>query len=137
MKAINIGFSTEDDGLWLEEVKDLQRFEWLYFIKDGLQWGDPKPVTEALEDLDKEFQEMNKGVEYEGKDEFLAEWAAKMEKFKALVKDQPGVAISWGIEYDANLLFVFDGSVDQIKALNDVDMDDPSQYDKTTNIETA
>ena len=130
MKAINIGYSTEDSGMWLELIPNLQRYEWLYFIKDQLQWGELLTVDEAVAKLQEEFDKYKDLEPFPGLDEYVAEWTEKMEKFKAATKDQKGLVVEWGIEYDAQLMFVFDSTKEDVQALNDVDMDDESQYDK-------
>lgn len=111
MKAISIGYSTEDAELFLDEIPDLQQYRFLNQFLDNLEWSKIENIEEELERLTKEALDVN--------DPFVEEqrktWDENLAKFRAAIKDQSGTFVGWSVEYDDNIMFVFDATMEQMQ----------------------
>lgn len=114
MKAISIGFSTEDATLFLDRLDPLEQYEFLAQVVDAATWAEPRDLTSLLEELDAGFKE-RLDVATEAED--LKNWNSNMAEFKKEVEGQQGAAFGWSVEYDDNVMFVFDTTIEDVKIL--------------------
>lgn len=115
-KAISIGYSTEDGVLFLDEISSiLDAGVFQYYNEFVAQHDGPQMDIQA--ELDRMKKDMtDRFVE----DADVAGWDENVVKFLAAIKDKVGVAYGWSVEYDDNLMFLFDTTAEQVEALEDL-----------------
>lgn len=131
MKAISIGFSTEDDALFLDQIPDLAKYEHLgAMYYEGIEGNDKMWTTKedlinvGLEQLKASFEQQANlydiaPAQPDLKLEYQKAFAQKVEEFLKLVEaiDGPFVAYLWCVEYDDNLCVALDCTVADVQAL--------------------
>lgn len=123
MKAISIGYSTEDGTLFFDQYDDM--VEGLKKAGYYNAFVDQHGVEDGLEDQAAVQQHLDKmlaeDMERFGTGDDKAEWDQNVTKFLEAIQGQSGTFVSWSVEYDDNLMFVFDTTVEEIEALEQSD----------------
>lgn len=115
MKAITIGYSTEDGALFKDLYEDL-----VEGLKENFYYGAFVEQHEVLDlnNLDQRLEDMWKdNMQRYGQESDKAEWDKNVTEFKAAIQGKEGVLVGWSVEYDDNVMFVFDTTAEQIEAL--------------------
>lgn len=115
MKAISIGYSTEDGALFNDQYEDL-----VEGLKKNFYYGafvEQHGVLD-LNNLDQRLEDMWKdNMQRFGQESDKAEWDNNVAQFKAAIQGKEGTLVGWSVEYDDNVMFVFDTTAEQIEAL--------------------